>query len=58
MAKPKRNRTEVTQQKTNEPWEPAQGAIKFGLGEAKDLYNQGPAQYFPGDTYAGLGDTT
>jgi len=54
----KNNRKEVTQKQTNEPWGPAQGPIKFGLGETQNLYNQGPASYFPDNTYAGLGDTT
>lgn len=42
----------------SEPWDGQKPYITEGYGEAQRLYNQGPAQYYPGSTVAGQSDTT
>lgn len=39
---------------TSEPWAPAQPQIKYGLGEARKLYDSPGPSYFPGSTVAGF----
>jgi hypothetical protein len=39
---------------TSEPWKPQQSHIKFGMNEAKDLYNSAGPKYFPKSTVAGF----
>lgn len=35
-----------------EPWKAQTGPLKYGFGEARNLYNLGPQQYYPGSTVA------
>lgn len=42
----------------SEPWDGQKPYITEGYGEAQRLYNQGPAQYYPGSTVADQSDTT
>jgi len=36
---------------TNAPWKPVQPYLKEGFEDAQALYNQGPNQFYPGQTY-------
>jgi hypothetical protein len=44
--------TQQTQQTNSSPWGPQQDYLKTGFAEAKNLYDSGPQEYFPGQTYA------
>lgn len=48
---------QTTTQKS-EPWEGQKPYTLEGYAEAQNLYNQGPAQYYPGSTVAGFGNET
>jgi len=37
---------------TNEPWSGAQPALNLAMSSAQNLFNQGPPQYYPGQTIA------
>lgn len=47
-----KSRKPQTQTTTNEPWAPQQPHLQNIFGAAQNLYNQGPHQFFPGQTYA------
>jgi hypothetical protein len=38
----------------NEPWGPQQPYLKEIFGEAQNIYNQNPSQFYPGQTYSPL----
>lgn len=40
-----------TQTQTTEPWSQQKPYLQKGFSEAEKIYNQGPAQYFPGQTF-------
>ncbi len=40
-----------TQTGTNAPWKPVQPYLRQGFEEAQSLYEQGPNQFYPGQTY-------
>ena len=42
----------------NSPWGPQQGPLEFGFGEARNIYNQGPQQYFPHSTVVPFSNQT
>ena len=42
----------------SEPWDAQKPYITEGYREAQDLFNKGPAQYYPGSTVADQSDTT
>ncbi len=42
----------------SEPWDGQKPYVLEGYAEAQDLYNKGPAQYYPGSTVAGQSNTT
>lgn len=42
----------------SEPWEEQKPYLKYGFGQAQDIYEGGPAQYYPGQTYVDLSDPT
>jgi len=39
---------------SSSPWGPQQPYLESGFAGAQDLYNQGPMQYYPGQTVAGI----
>ena len=43
---------------TTEPWSEQKPYLQSGMSEAARLYNQGPAQYYPGQTYTNMSDPT
>lgn len=43
-----------TQNTKTEPWEAQQPYLREGFSEAERLYNQGPAEYYPGQTYTDM----
>ena len=45
-----------TTTQTNDPWKEQKPYLQRGFSEAGRLYDQGPAQYYPGQTYADLSD--
>lgn len=42
----------------SEPWSAQQPYLKQGFEEAQNIYEQGPAQYYPGQTYVDMSDPT
>lgn len=50
--------TTVSQQQTNEPWSGAQPALNLAMGSAMSTFNQGPPQYYPGNTVAPFSQQT
>ncbi len=40
-----------TQTGTNAPWKPVQPYLERGFADAQSLYEQGPNQFYPGQTY-------
>lgn len=46
------------QSTTTNPWKEAQPFILQGMQEAQNLYNQGPAAFFPGQTYVSPSSAT
>jgi hypothetical protein len=42
---------------TVEPWEEQVEPLKYGFGEARDIYDTGPPQYYTGPTVAGFDPT-
>ncbi len=42
------------QKSDSAPWIGQQPFLKFGYGQAQDLYNQGPMKFFGGQTFAGI----
>lgn len=51
------NDTQTTTQSAT-PWGPLAGAYTTGLERAEDLYQQGPLQFFPGQTYVPFSSQT
>lgn len=47
----------TTVQKT-EPWDQQKPYLEYGFGQAQDIYEGGPAQYYPGQTYVDMSDPT
>lgn len=47
-----------TTTQTNDPWSAQKPYLQRGFSEAGRIYDQGPAQYYPGQTYADLSDPT
>ena len=45
---------QATSTSNTEPWGPQQEPIKFGMGEARKLYDAPGPSYFPGSTVAGF----
>ena len=45
-----------TQVVNTNPWKPQQKPLISGFNFAKDIYHQGPHQYFPGSTIAPFSD--
>lgn len=43
---------------STEPWKGQQPYLTSGFAEAKSLYDQGPADFFPGQTYSDMSDPT
>jgi hypothetical protein len=43
---------------TSEPWKEQAPYLKQGFQEAQNLYNQGPADYFPGQTFTDMSPQT
>lgn len=43
---------------TTEPWAQQKPYLEHGMSEAARLYHQGPAQYYPGQTYTNMSDAT
>lgn len=43
---------------TSKPWAPAQPYILQGYQSAQNLFNQGPSQFFPGQTYVSPSEAT
>lgn len=43
---------------TTEPWSAQKPYLEKGFQEAENIYNQGPAQYYPGQTYVDMSDPT
>lgn len=43
-----------TSTSTAEPWQPQQEPIKYGLSEARKIYDSAGPEYFPGSTVAGF----
>lgn len=55
----KENRNKTTQTTTTQPWDAMQPYLKDTAQQAQQMYNSGQGQqYFPGETYVGLGDTS
>ena len=48
----------TTQTTNSEPWTAQQPYLKKGFSEASRIYNQGPAEYYPDQTYADISDPT
>lgn len=46
-------KTQTVKQDTA-PWKAQQPFLEFGFNEARDIYNSGAPQYFPGETIAGI----
>jgi hypothetical protein len=47
-----------TQTTKTEPWSSQQPYLEKGFSEAENIYDQGPAQYYPGQTYVDMSDPT
>jgi hypothetical protein len=55
----KQNKQVTTQETTSEPWKAAQPYLTDTMENAQNIYNSGTGQqYFPGQTYTGMGATT
>jgi hypothetical protein len=46
--------SQQTTKTDNSPWAPQQSYLKVGFKGAKDIYDQGPKAYFPGQTYTDM----
>ena len=42
---------------TVEPWEAQKEPLKYGFGEARDIYDTGPPKFYTGPTVAGFDPT-
>lgn len=47
-----------TTTQTSEPWKEQKPYLQKGFSEAENIYDQGPAEYYPGNTYVDLSDPT
>lgn len=47
-----------TTTQTSEPWSEQKPYLEKGFEEAGNIYDQGPAQYYPGQTYVDMSDPT
>ncbi len=55
----KKNQQKTTQTTTAEPWKAMQPYLTDTASQAQQMFNSGQGQqYFPGETYTGLGTTT
>lgn len=52
------SKTKSTQVTDMGPWQPQQDYLKQGFSEAQSLYNDGPAAYYPGQTYTNMDPNT
>jgi len=48
----------ITQKTTSDPWGPQQDPLKFGFGQARDIYESGVPQYYPGSTVTPMAPQT
>lgn len=47
-----------TQTTTSEPWSEQKPYLTKGFSEAEQIYNKGPSEYYPGQTYVDMSDPT
>lgn len=48
----------TTTKNVSEPWAEQKPYLQAGFEEAGKIYNQGPSQYYPGQTYSDMSDPT
>ena len=47
------NEKNLTSTQTSEPWAPQGKQLKYSFKQARNLYDAGPTEYYPNQTYAG-----